>query len=153
MSAIKTQEVEETVNKLMQSSEDQLYEDLGVRVKAFATNGAATASFSSTPTYDAKQMGLRDDLRAFGKAWFKGIMTSAHELICGDSPDWKEDRDKIKSTFGLGTTAVTTAIACALATNAIIPAAIAAVVATLIVKIFFKSAYDAFCANWKQKLG
>ena len=42
---------EEALGLLLQSSDDQLYEELGIRAKAIANNAAVAGSFEPTVTY------------------------------------------------------------------------------------------------------
>ena len=54
---------DQTMNRLLLATEDQLYEQLGIRAKAIAEDPAIAGSFEPDVTYDGAAMGPLDDVR------------------------------------------------------------------------------------------
>jgi hypothetical protein len=143
------------VDDLLQASESQLYEELGIRAKAIASDPAASGSFAPDVTFDAAAMGPLDDLRSFGEKFFKRFNAEAYNLVCGEDAEDTEERNALLEAFNLDEGvegAVTAAMAALLVAHLAIAPAIAAVVAAIIYKLFFRSAHAAMCGVWKEKL-
>lgn len=140
------------VAKLMQSDEDQLYEELGMRLKAYGTDLSVGSSFSPEVRYQAEVMGTMDDLRLFGRKYFRGVNENAYELICGKGLTDQQDRKKLEDAFKIGPSEVAAFMAGLLVTHLAIPAGIAAVVAAIVLKVFFKPALTAMCEVWATKI-
>jgi hypothetical protein len=138
--------------QLLQSDEDQLYEELGIRQKAILRDPGLAGSFSPEASYNAVLMGPMDDLRNFGKLFFSRLNRDCYDLICGGQQADAKEREKVAKAFGLGKTEVAAAIAGVIVAHFAIAPAIAAVVAALVVKLFFRNAQEAMCQVWKQKL-
>jgi len=60
-----------SIEKLLQSDENQLYEELGMRIKAYQNDLSVGASFSPVVEYRAELMGPLDDLKLFGRVFFQ----------------------------------------------------------------------------------
>jgi len=138
--------------QLLQSDEDQLYEELAIRQKAILKDPALAGSFSPAAAYNAALMGPMDDLRNFGKIFFSRLNRDCYDLICGGAGADNQEREKVAKAFGIGKTEVAAAIAGVIVAHFAIAPAIAAVVAALIVKLFFRNAQEAMCEVWKAKL-
>jgi len=136
----------------MQSDVNQLYEELGIRVKAYRSNLSVGGSFAPQVAYTAKEMGALDDLRLFGKEFFGRVNRQAYELLCGNALTDKKDRAKLEEAFKIGPTDVAAYLAVLLAGNFGLAAGAATVVAALIMKLFFKPGQEAMCAVWATKL-
>jgi len=140
------------VETLLQSDEDQLYEELGMRVQAMKRDLAVSASFAPDVTYDAEAMGPLDDLRDFGRIFFNRLNTQAWHLACGTDAEDTEERKELMEAFGVGKEAVAATLAAVLVAQLGLVPAVAAVVAALIIKLFFRNVYGAMCDIWKKKL-
>lgn len=141
------------VDKLLKKDEDQLYKELGMRTKALAKDPLLmTRSFDLEVVYDMAAMGPMDDVRALGQQLFKRWTVEANKLLCGTTAEDKEDRDKLRNSFGIDDVTVAAALAALLVVQLGIPAAIAAVVAALLIKRFFHPTYEEFCKAWTKHL-
>jgi hypothetical protein len=138
------------VEDLLQADESQLYEELGIRLQGIRRDPTKAGAFAPDVTYDAEDMGALDDVKAFGKKFFKRVQSQAYDLICGSEE--AEERESMLEAFGAGEGAVAAAVASLLVAQLGLAPAIAAVVAALIIKLVFRSAYDAMCDVWKEKL-
>jgi hypothetical protein len=138
------------MNRLLQATEDQLYEQLGIRAKAIAANPAAAGSFEPAVTYDGAAMGPLDDVREFGRRLFRRWNREAWNLACSD--DDTADRKKLLDAFGGGQAAVAATLSGILVAHLGLAPALAAIIAALALKYFFRPAYEEFCALWLKKL-
>ena len=139
------------LEKLEESDENQLYQELGVRLKAIASDPALAGSFDPTVTYSAALMGPLDDVKLFGKKFFEKMSREAYGLVCGGG---LTDEEQKKFTEALGNKIdFGTWLAAILVAHWAIAPAIAAVVAALVVRLFFRPAHSAMCEVWASKLG
>ena len=147
-----TKQAESAVANLLESDEDQLYEQLGIVAQAMGSNPSVSASFQPEVTYTEAAMGPMDDVRELGKRIFRRWNKEAHKLVCGSEDIDEKDRDKLRQAFGFGEVTVAGVLTGLLVTQFGLAPAIAAVLAALIAKRFFRPAYDEFCEFWKEKL-
>lgn len=147
-----TSQARPEIEKLMQSDVNQLYEELGIRVKAYKNDLTVGTSFSPQVAYTAELMGPMDDLRLFGKEFFQRVNRQAYELICGNALTDKKDRARLEEAFKIGPTDVAAYLAVLLVGHFGLAAGAAAVVAALIMKLFFKPGQEAMCKVWSTKL-
>ena len=141
---------EQTMNRLLLATEDQLYEQLGIRAKAIAENPAIAGSFDPDVTYDGAAMGPLDDVREFGRRLFRRWNREAYKLIC--SSEDTGDRKKMLDAFGVGPAAVAATISGLLVAHLGLAPALAGILAALAIKHFFRPAYEEFCGLWLEKL-
>jgi hypothetical protein len=139
------------IEKLMQSDLEQLYQELGIRLKALAADAAVAGSFDPEVSYEPAVMGLMDDVKAFAKKFFEKMSREAYGLICGGGLT-SEEQKKLTEALGNKVDFATWLAAVLVAHLALAPAA-AAVVAALVVRLFFKPAHAAMCEVWASKLG
>ena len=142
----------EFVARLLQASEDQLYEQLGIRMKAVASDPAIAGSYDPQVTYDGTAMGPLDDVRELGRRLFRRWNREAYKLICGGELDNAEDRKKLLAAFSGGDVAVGAMLASLFVSGLGMAPALAAIVAALVLKYFFRPAYGEFCGLWQEKL-
>lgn len=95
-----------SVAKLLESPEDQLYQELGIRARAIAADPSLSGSFEPNVIHDAKLMGPLDDIKDLGRRIFRRWNREAYDLICGGDPVDEKDREKVRNSFGLGDAAV-----------------------------------------------
>lgn len=146
-----TRQAEPAVAKLLNAEDDQLYEQLGIRSRGMAIDPATAGSFDSSVTYDAAHMGLKDDLKEFGKRLFQRWNKEAHQLACGGDADSKDREDLLKA-FGVSESMVAATMAAMMVSSLGVAPAIAAVIAALAVRRFFKPGYEEFCAVWAKHI-
>jgi len=136
------------VEKLSESDESQLYEELGLRLKAIAADERLSGSFEPQIGYNAQFMGPMDDLRAFGQKFFDKASRQAYSLICGDGLS-KDEREKMAAAFGSKADLAAFVAALLVSYFGMAPA-IAAVVGALVLRLFFRPAHEAMCEVWSQ---
>lgn len=141
-----------SIEKLLQSDEDQLYEELGMRIKAYQSDLSVGASFAPAVSYQAELMGPLDDLRLFGKEFFRRMNRQAYELVCGNALQDKEERQKLAEAFKVGPGGAAAFLAALLVAHLGMAAGLAAVVAALLVRLFFRPAQEAMCQVWSQNV-
>jgi hypothetical protein len=140
------------IQKLEQSEPDQLYAELGFRLKAILNEPAEAGKFEMTATYDAEFAGPLDVLREIGQRFFARVSRDAYALVCGADQQNADERKKVLEAFDLGGTAVAAALVAAFVGTFGWAPAVATVVAALIMRLFFKNAYIATCEVWKNNL-
>jgi len=148
MTDIKKQ-AESAMQNLLQSDEDQLFEELGMRTQAITQDITMAGSFEPHLVYDAADMGPQEVLGAIGRRLFRRWNKEAYKLLCGDDSDDKEKRTELASAIGAGDVAVAAALTSVLVSIGAAPA-LAAIIAAIVVKKFFAPAYDEFCGIWKE---
>ena len=143
---------EEAVGRLLQSTEGQLYEQLGIRAKALAADPSIAGNFEPNVAYDGIAMGPLDDVRELGQRLFRRWNREAYNLVCGSGVDEASDRQKLLDAFGGGDVAVGAALAGLFVAYLGMAPAVAGIVAALTLKHFFRPAYGEFCGLWLEKL-
>jgi hypothetical protein len=142
---------EQALGRLLQSTEDQLYEQLGIRAKAIAANPALAGTFEPNVTYDGAAMGPLDDVREYGRRLVRRWNREAYGLVCGSDSDDAKDRKTLLDAFGGGEVAVASALSALFVAHLGLAPALAAILAALTLKHFFRPAYDEFCGLWLEK--
>jgi hypothetical protein len=140
------------IQKLIQSDENQLLEQLGMRSVVVNRDLKKSAEVElNLSTADIRAMGIKDDMKDLGNRILRRWNRSAYDLACGGDPDDAKTRDDLERALGLGEAAAIGVLTGALIGIGLM-VALAPVVATLLVKKFFNPAYGEFCAYWKEKL-
>jgi hypothetical protein len=148
MTDIKKQ-AEPTMQGLLQSPEEQLFEQLGLRAQAISQDITLAGSFAPQVVYSEAEMGVKEALGKVGRRLFRRWNKEAYKLLCGDDPEDKEQRTELQNAIGAGDVAVAAALTSALVYIGAAPA-LAAIIAAIIVKKFFAPAYEEFCVLWKE---
>lgn len=147
-----TKQAESSIAKLMQSDEDQLYEELGMRAKGLAQDPSKAGFFAPQITYNMKAMGPMDEIRKFGRRLFNRWLVEAYKLLCGSELANKEDRQELVKAVAADSTTFGAVVSALLISQLGLAPAIAAVVAALLVKRFFNPAYEEFCKMLGENL-
>jgi hypothetical protein len=143
---------QQQIQKLLQSDEDQLLEQLGMRTAVATRDLSRSAELQPDLTSaDVTAMGIKDDMKVLGRRILRRWNRSAYELACGGDPDDAKTRSELEKALGLGEAAAIGVLTGALISIGLM-AALAPVVATLLVKKFFNPAYGEFCQYWKERL-
>jgi hypothetical protein len=140
------------IEKLLRAEEDQLYEQLGMRLRAISKDPAVAGSFQPVLMPDIEIMGTLDDLREVGQRLFQRWSREAHSLVCGMNNSSDTDRRQLLAAFGMGEVTAGAALSAELVTHLGLAPALAAVIAALLVKRFFRPAYEEFCQLWLERL-
>lgn len=153
MSALDAQ-ANPAVKVLQESDEEQLYEELGIRLRAMEAEPGLAGNFQPAVTYEGTAMGPLDEVRDLGRRIFSRWEKEAYGLVCGDQAADEKDRDKVLGAFGVedASTAVAAAIAAAMVSTFGLAPAIAAVIAALVVKRVMAPTAEEFCRWWGERL-
>lgn len=147
-----TKQAKASIAELMQSNEEQLYEELGIRAKELARNPGVAGSFAPQITFDMKAMGPMEEIRKFGRRLFKRWLVEAYKLLCGSDPADEKDRKEVAKALSVDATTVGALVAALLISQLGMAPAIAAVVAAIVAKRFFNPAYEEFCRMLGENL-
>jgi hypothetical protein len=133
-------------------SEDELYAELGERLKAIGARPDLSGTFNLQERVASEPMGLVDDVKAFGQRFFARTQEQAFELVCGTEAEDRQLRKHFTDALGLGKEATAATLASLLVLHLGLAPAIAPVVALLIVRLFFAPAKGAMCDLWRKKI-
>lgn len=139
------------MRNLLQSDEEQLFEELGMRTQAIAQDITKAGSFEPQVVYEGAEQGLKESLGKIGRRLFRRWNREAYELLCGADADDQGQRKELAGAIGISDVAVAAALTSALVYLGAAPA-LAAVIAAIIVKRFFAPTYQEFCEIWKESL-
>jgi hypothetical protein len=141
------------VAPLLTKSTDDLYLEIGARQAEIRRNPAVAAGFAPAGPIEIESLGMRDDLRDFGKRFFNKMNRQAYELVCGADADNSKERQDLLAALGLKDKAMATAALAALLVAQLgLAALIAAPVAAIAMSLAFQPAYQSMCEVWKTKL-
>jgi hypothetical protein len=146
-----SEQARSAVEKLLNTEESQLYEELGIRSQAIAKNPALSSAFEPEVVYEGAYMGPLDYVRELGERIFKRLEFEMYGLFCGSAIEDEEARIELGKAFGIGQTEIALAMSALLITQLGLAPAIAAVMAALIIKHVFKPSYEEFCGLWGEK--
>lgn len=149
MSTLSTQ-AESAAKTLLRADKNQLYEQLGMRVKAIKQDPSTAGSFDPRVVYDQAEMGAKEEIFELGQRFFRRWNKEAYQLACGSEAKDTADRKDLMASLGVSDIAVAAVFSGILVTTVGLAPAIAAVIAALIVKRFFRPTYEEFCQEWKK---
>ena len=135
---------------LIDEDVDQLYERLGLNLRAISVNPEQAGHFDLAVAHDVETLGPLDGLTEFGRRYFRKVEAQIHALICNSESH--QDREKLTAAFGLGRDAVAATIAALLVSSLGLAPAIAVVLAPITIKLFFVPAREAMCEQWDERL-
>jgi len=138
--------------KLLRADESQLYEQLGMRIRAMAEDLSIASSFEPTLRADESLMGAKEELREAGRLIFDRWQVEAHKLVCGGRAQDTADRSKLLDAIGVGEVAAAAALSALLVAHLGLAAPLAPVVAALVIKRFFRPAHEELCRVWAKNL-
>lgn len=141
------------IEKLLLNEENQLFEELGTRVRAIEQEPQLAGQFEPKFSIEVEHMGALDDLRALGRRIFDRWQQSCYELVCGSDSEDSEARTKFFQAIGLGESTAAATLCAILVSQVGVAPAIAAVISGIVIKRFFFPAHEEFCEMWKAKLG
>ena len=137
---------------LQTTDEDELYRLLALRMKTLERNPSIAGEFAPT-TIAPTELGIAvPDLVAFGRSAFVRLSRAGHGLICGTDANQGFQLQRLLSTIGTDTAAVSAAVAALLISQLAMAPAIAGVVATIIVGKVAPKSLEALCETWGSKL-
>jgi len=145
-------QAEKAVKDLLESDQNQLYEQLAMRVKAIEQEPEKSGQFDLDVEYGGAVMGLKDDLLEFGRKIFERWNASAYQIVCGSEAEDTKDRKRLVDSIGISETAMAATLSGMLVSSFGLAPAIAAVLAALVVKRFGRPVYEEFCKAWSANL-
>ena len=141
------------VARLEGLSDEQLYEQLGLRVRQMNAN-PVMAGYFEPPEAFATPMGMTvTDLVGLGRRTFVRFSKMGFDVICGAGVDATQagHLERLVSSMGTNVTAVTAIVATMLTSAAIAPV-VAPLLAALIVGKIAPKTLDDLCLNWKARI-
>src|SRR5262249_30624602 len=119
------------VEQLANLQEEQLYVELGKRLRAIRGSASESGDFAMAASTPAEAFGAGDELKALGRKFFVRWSAAAYDLVCGAAPDDASARKQVADAFSLGPEAIAASVAAILVSHLGMAAALAAVVASL----------------------
>jgi len=136
------------VSNLLTQSDEDLFSELGARLKALETHPEISGKFDAE-VMRLEDLGFVDD---FVTKFFARANRQAYELLCASDGKNKAERNDIASKLKLSVDDAGAAIAAFLVANMAMAPAAAAVVAALIVKLVLQNAVTSLCEVWGEYL-
>jgi len=135
------------------TDEEELYRQLGLRVKAIARNPTVAGQFAPAKA-DLEPMGITlGDVVATGKNAFAQLSQAGYGLLCGGGPAQGGHFDALISTLGTNRTTITAGLATLLVAQLGFAPAIAGVVAALAIGKAAPASLQGMCTVWAAKAG
>jgi hypothetical protein len=144
------------VEELEDKEEDQLYAEIGRRLRMIQLDPKTAADFQPPPDIRQKveieTLGMVDDMSKIGRRFFDRVNVQAYDLVCGSNPDDLSERQSLLNALGLGKDAAGPVLAALLVSHLALAPIIASVVAALAIRLFFNPVHQQMCDVWKSKL-
>lgn len=143
----------QAVQALEDADDEELYRQLGLRIKAIERDPAVAGQFSP-PRALLEPMGLTvGDVVAAGRKAFAQLSQAGYGLLCGGGQAQGGYFDNLVATLGTNRAAVTAGLATLLIAQLGLAPAIAGVVAALAIGRAAPASLQALCTGWAKKAG
>jgi hypothetical protein len=139
------------VDRFSELSEDDLFEELGKRLRTIEIDPAASGHFELSGEVPVETYGLSTDLREFGRRYLRRVNRQAFELVCGTDAAASTERSQLLNAFGLGREAVAAALTALLIAQLGIAPLVGVAVAAVIMRLVFTPTHGAMCDVWAAK--
>lgn len=147
------EEALQAVRALEDADDDELFRQLGLRMKAIERDPSVAGQFApSRAALEPMGISLGDVIDAGRKA-FSGLSQSGYGLLCGGGSMQGSHFDNFMATLGTNRMAITAGLATLLVTSIGIAPAIAGVVATLAIGKAAPATLQGICTVWGAKAG
>jgi len=145
-------EVRRAVQAVAEADDDELYRELGLRLKAVERDPEIGKSFSPPrELLEPKGIAL-GDLVQVGKNYFASVSKMAYSVVCSGMQGAKFD--SLIASVGKDRFAAMAALTAILSTPALgIVAALAPMIAALVIGKVLPPTVEALCAGWAKKAG
>lgn len=149
--------IEHQVDRLWLKNEQDLYTTLGITQQAIDTARAThdTEALEQAQQYDAQfsaedtEMGVLEDLRAFGQAWWTKLEPQLHDLLCNKQ---NEQHDELMEALADGAKTLAVVLAPALVAQVAALPPVAIVVATIAAKKIAEAGLKVVCDMWSESM-
>ncbi len=145
-----TANAKSSTDHLLKHTEDELYIELGRRAGAASIKPSLVAMFEPTELVAVETLGPLEDVREFGRRFFRKASRRAYDIVCGT--DESEESIVVRRAFAQGKQAAAAALAAVMVASIGVLPAVAAAVAALIVTTVGDSASEALCEMWGERL-
>ena len=143
----------QAVQALEDADEDELFRQLGLRMKAIERDPSIAGQFApSRAALEPMGMSLGDVIAA-GRNAFSRLSQSGYGLLCSGGPVQGGHFDAFMATLGTNRMAITAGLATLLVGSIGIAPAIAGVLATLAIGKAAPASLQAICTVWGAKAG
>ncbi len=143
----------QAVQELEDSDDDDLFRELGLRVKAIERDPMVAGQFAPPRSMlEPKGIAL-GDLLDLGRRYFAQISKAGYGLICSGGMPQGTHFDSLMTTLGTNRMAITAGLAALLVAQIGIAPAIAGVVAALAIGKAAPASLQAICTGWSAKAG
>jgi hypothetical protein len=139
------------VEDLLDYEPDQLFAELEIRRRTILDDPAQAGSFAPAGTHRAFTDESLDELREFGRRFFKRFSRDAYGPVCGSDAENAEVRQSLLSAVTSKTTFAAVLAGVLVAKLGLAPA-LAAVVAALVVRLFVNNAHEVMCEMWHERI-
>jgi hypothetical protein len=137
------------VEALADADDDELFRQLGLRVRAIERDPSIAGHFAPSAAA-LEPMGMTlGDLIGRGRHAFSALSKAGYSLLCGGGPGGQFDT--FIATLGTSRMAITAALATVLVASIGVAPAIAGVVATLAIGKAAPASMEAMCKVWAAK--
>lgn len=146
MSATQYEEALREAEKLAVRSDDDLFEQLGLRIQDIQNLGGYPRSlrYSAEFAQEAADMLSTEDLKKVGRRWWQKLEPQLMNLVCSDNPDIKQ------ITSGKSIPQVAASLATAGLISALAPPAWVIVATSILAAKIAESGLDAVCEVWHE---
>src|SRR5215467_14256876 len=148
MSDTQYQEALGAAEKLAARSDDDLFEQLGLRIQDMQNAGGYSRSmrYSAEFAQEADDMLSTEDLKKVGRRWWQKLEPQLMNLVCTNNPEMKQ------ITSGKTIPQIAASLATAGLVSALAPPAWVIVAASILAAKIFDSGVEALCEVWHESL-
>ena len=149
MSDTKYQEALREAEKLATRSDDDLFEQLGLRIQDMQNPGgyARAMNYSAEFAQDADDMLSTEDLKRLGRRWWAKLEPQLMNLVCTNNAEMKQ------ITSGKTIPQVAASLSTAALVSMLAPPAWVIVATSILAAKIFESGLDALCEVWNESQG
>jgi hypothetical protein len=148
MSDTKYQDALREAEKLAKRSDDDLFEQLGLRIQDVQNTGGYSRSMNYSADFAqiADDMLSTEDLKRVGRRWWKNLEPQLMNLVCTNNAEMKQ------ITSGKTIPQIAASLATAGLVSTLAPPAWVIVATSILAAKIFESGLDAMCEVWRESL-
>ena len=148
MSSTQYEEALRESEKLTVRSDDDLFEQLGLRIQDMQNAGGYSRSmrYSAEFGQEAEDMLSTEDLKKVGRRWWQKLEPQFMNLVCTNNAEMKQ------ITSGKTVPQIAASLATAGLVSVLAPPAWVIVATSILAAKIFESGLDALCETWHESL-